>query len=251
MLGVTRTQCLPWFLPVPASSTRTCETEQDTFPIIASSSRWGYTALLCAVKKSQTGTVAALLKAGAKIEHEDRCQCQCQCFSTQFCLEAFWVSQSHVCLTLDTAALRSSLHPGGSDKMLIFQCSKYSRWCEVSSLEVCHPRHIGGNSDKVNKRFWSRLGGTSTTGIDLETLHWAWQKCNVSHLSLSLYHLCARYNHPEVVTILEENGAMDCNWPPHSIIRGVELKTSAAQCYSLMWSQHCIFIFPFDLGPEK
>ena len=111
-----------------------------------------------------------------------------------------------------------------------------------------HPRHIGGNSDKVNKRFWSRLGGTSTTGIDLETLHWAWQKCNVSHLSLSLYHLCARYNHPEVVTILEENGALDCNWPPHSIIRGVELKTSAAQCYSLMWSQHCIFIFPFDKG---
>ena len=35
--------------------------------------RWGYTALLCAVKKSQTGTVAALLKIGAKIEHEDRC----------------------------------------------------------------------------------------------------------------------------------------------------------------------------------
>ena len=35
--------------------------------------RWGYTALLCAVKKSQTGTVAALLKIGANIEHEDRC----------------------------------------------------------------------------------------------------------------------------------------------------------------------------------
>ena len=126
MLGVTRTQCLPWFLPVPASSTRTCETGQDTFPIIASSSRWGYTALLCAVKKSQTGTVAALLKAGAKIEHEDRCLCW-------LCFLSF---PPHVCLTLDTAALRSSLHPGGSDKMLIFQCSKYSRWCQVSSLEV-------------------------------------------------------------------------------------------------------------------
>ena len=65
------------------------------------------------------------------------------------------------------------------------------------------------------------------------------------HFKLNKFRLCKmftfgkdlnfhRYNHPEVVTILEANGALDCNWPPHSIISGVDLKTSTAQCYSLM-----------------
>ena len=85
-------------------------------------------------------------------------------------------------------------------------------------------------------RCWSKLGGTSTTGTFSGTQLWVWQRCDLFNYWPTYLSLWPRYNHPTVATILEENGALDCNWPPHSMIRGVEMKTSGAQCYKLMWS---------------
>ena len=82
----------------------------------------------------------------------------------------------------------------------------------------------------------SKLGATSTTGTFSGTQLWVWQRCELFNYWPTYSSLWPRYNHPMVATILEENGALDCNWPPHSMIRGVEMKTSGAQCYKLMWS---------------
>ena len=117
---------------------------------------------------------------------------------------------------------------------------KVQKMVSIDALAV-HSWHFFSNSSQEKKsshlfRCWSKLGGTSTTGTFSGTQLWVWQRCDLFNYWPTYLSLWPRYNHPTVATILEENGALDCNWPPHSMIRGVEMKTSGAQCYKLMWS---------------
>ena len=87
--------------------------------------RWGYTALLCAVKKSQTGTVAALLKIGANIEHEDRCLFKV----TQ---AVIWMeTQSTHDLVVQWIRQIRNIFLKSSNLM-----QTLCRWCEMATLEV-------------------------------------------------------------------------------------------------------------------
>ena len=72
-----------------------------------------------------------------------------------------------------------------------------ARWSEPDSLRVL----LAAGADIQH---WNRVGNTAMSFAKM-------------------------YDHHDIATILEESGAQDCGWPPHSIIKNIELQTAVFQ----------------------